>query len=154
MSSLSLDNQCINFRREISPTFLDFGLVKSFNPAVYYFLTLWVLSTGGDRRGSLDLQLLHHFIEGTDIDTTDINSGTSDIDTTDINSGTSDICTVQLFQLPTLSPFKVITTDNQSASPSRCQVPIWDPRPIFLSRFSLRQLLLLYSALSDEKTSL
>jgi hypothetical protein len=32
----------------------------------------------------LDLQLLHHFIEGTDIDT-------------DINSGTSGICTVQLF---------------------------------------------------------
>jgi hypothetical protein len=26
-----------------------------------------------------------------------------------------------------------ITTDNQSASPSWCQAPIWDPRPIFLS---------------------
>jgi hypothetical protein len=26
-----------------------------------------------------------------------------------------------------------ITTDNQSASPSWCQVPIWDLRPIFLS---------------------
>jgi hypothetical protein len=26
-----------------------------------------------------------------------------------------------------------VTTDNQSASPSSCQVPIWDPRPIFLS---------------------
>jgi hypothetical protein len=34
-----------------------------------------------------DLQLLHHFIEGTDIDTTDI------------NSGTSGICTVQLLVL-------------------------------------------------------
>jgi hypothetical protein len=26
-----------------------------------------------------------------------------------------------------------ITTDSQSASPSWCQAPIWDPRPIFLS---------------------
>jgi hypothetical protein len=24
-----------------------------------------------------------------------------------------------------------ITTDSQSASPSWCQAPIWDPRPIF-----------------------
>jgi hypothetical protein len=27
----------------------------------------------------------------------------------------------------------LLTTDNQSASPSWCQAPIWDPRPIFLS---------------------
>jgi hypothetical protein len=26
-----------------------------------------------------------------------------------------------------------ITTDNQSASPSWCQAPLWGPRPIFLS---------------------
>jgi hypothetical protein len=26
-------------------------------------------------------------------------------------------------------------TDSQSASPSWCQAPIWDPRPIFLSHF-------------------
>jgi hypothetical protein len=26
-----------------------------------------------------------------------------------------------------------ITIDNQSASPSWCQAPIWDPRPMFLS---------------------
>jgi hypothetical protein len=26
-----------------------------------------------------------------------------------------------------------ITTDSQSASPSWCQAPIWDPWPIFLS---------------------
>jgi hypothetical protein len=50
-----------------------------------------------------------------------------------------------------------ITTDNQSASPSWCQAPIWDPRPIFLSPrdFLLDSYyLLLYSALSDERTGL
>jgi hypothetical protein len=50
-----------------------------------------------------------------------------------------------------------ITTDSQSASPSWCQAPIWDPRPIFLSPwdFLLDSYCLLFcSALSDERTGL
>jgi hypothetical protein len=50
-----------------------------------------------------------------------------------------------------------ITTDNQSASPSWCQAPIWDPRPIILSPwdFLLDSYCLLFcSALSDERTGL
>jgi hypothetical protein len=50
-----------------------------------------------------------------------------------------------------------ITTDSQSASPSWCQAPIWDPRPICLSPsdFLLDSCgLLLCSALSDERTGL
>jgi hypothetical protein len=49
----------------------------------------------------------------------------------------------------------LITTDNQSASPSWCQALIWDPRPIFLSLsdFLLDSCGLLFcSALSDERT--
>jgi hypothetical protein len=50
-----------------------------------------------------------------------------------------------------------ITIDNQPASPSWCQAPIWDPRPIFLSPwdFLLDSYCLLFcSALSDERTGL
>jgi hypothetical protein len=50
-----------------------------------------------------------------------------------------------------------ITTDNQSASPSWCQAPIWDPRPLFLSPWDFlldSYCLLFYSALSDERTGL
>jgi hypothetical protein len=50
-----------------------------------------------------------------------------------------------------------ITTDSQSASPSWCQAPIWDPRPIFHSPgdFLLDSCGLLFcSVLSDERTGL
>jgi hypothetical protein len=50
-----------------------------------------------------------------------------------------------------------ITTDNLSASPSWCQAPIWDLRPIFPSPWDFllySYCLLFYSALSDEKTGL
>jgi hypothetical protein len=55
----------------------------------------------------------------------------------------------------TFSSQSHITTDNQLASPSWCQAPIWDPRPIFLSPsdFLLDSYCLLFcSALSDERT--
>jgi hypothetical protein len=50
-----------------------------------------------------------------------------------------------------------ITTDNQSASPSWCQAPIWDQRPIFLSPWVFRLDswgLVFCSVLSDERTGL
>jgi hypothetical protein len=50
-----------------------------------------------------------------------------------------------------------ITTDNRSASPSWCQAPIWDPRPIFLSPwvFLLDSCGLVFcSVLSDDRTGL
>jgi hypothetical protein len=50
-----------------------------------------------------------------------------------------------------------ITTGNQSVSPSWCQAPIWDPRPVFLSPgdYLLDSYYLLFcSALSDERMGL
>jgi hypothetical protein len=50
-----------------------------------------------------------------------------------------------------------ITIDSQSASPSWCQAPIWDPRPIFLCSWDFLLdscSLLFYRALSDERTGL
>jgi hypothetical protein len=58
---------------------------------------------------------------------------------------------------PTSQSQSHITTDNQSASPSWCQGPIWDPQQIFLSPrdFLLGSYcLVFYSALSDERTGL
>jgi hypothetical protein len=67
-----------------------------------------------------------------------------------------------MIEVPDLSNFfnsqsqSHITTDNQSASSSSCQAPIWDPRPIFLSQDFLLDsyCLLLWSALSDERKGL
>jgi hypothetical protein len=54
-----------------------------------------------------------------------------------------------------------ITTDRRSASPSWCQAPIWDQRPIFpilsliiIFFFFTISGLLMWSALSDEKSGL
>jgi hypothetical protein len=50
-----------------------------------------------------------------------------------------------------------IMIDNESASPSWCQAPIWDPRPIFLSHWDFvwdSCGLLCCSTLSDERTGL
>jgi hypothetical protein len=50
-----------------------------------------------------------------------------------------------------------ITTDNQSASPSWCEAPIWDPWPMFISPWDFildSYCLLFYSALSHERTGL
>jgi hypothetical protein len=44
-----------------------------------------------------------------------------------------------------------ITTDSQSASPSWCQAPIWELRPIFPILFDC---LLMWGALSDDKSGL
>jgi hypothetical protein len=62
-----------------------------------------------------------------------------------------------LVSLPSCQSQSHITTDNQSASPSWCQAPIWDPRPIFLTpwEFLLDSCSLLFcSALSDERAGL
>jgi hypothetical protein len=49
------------------------------------------------------------------------------------------------------------TTDSQLATPSWCQAPIWDPRPIFISPCDFLYTvagLLFCSALSDDRTGL
>jgi hypothetical protein len=60
----------------------------------------------------------------------------------DASSISSYIATVGLSARSSWSSQSHITTDNQSASPSWCLAPIWDPRPIFRSPwvFSFRQL--------------
>jgi hypothetical protein len=50
-----------------------------------------------------------------------------------------------------------ITTDSRSANRSRCQAPIWDSRPIFLSPWYFLETvagLLFCGALSEERTGL
>jgi hypothetical protein len=51
-----------------------------------------------------------------------------------------------------------IATDSQSASPSWCQAPIWNPRPFFphslFDYFYTVSGLLMWGALSDDKSSL
>jgi hypothetical protein len=62
-----------------------------------------------------------------------------------------------VFPLSRMSSQSHITTDSQSASPSWCQAPIWDPRPISLSPWDFLEdsyCLLSCSALSDERTGL
>jgi hypothetical protein len=103
---------------------LNYGYIRLSVSAVVY---VWVLSMMIYQKTTtlicLELQLVHHFIEGTGIDTTDV-------------KGTVFLLLLVLVQSNCLTPCQSkshITTDNQSASPSWCQAPIWDPRPICLT---------------------
>jgi hypothetical protein len=77
----------------------------------------------------LDLHLVHHFIDGTCI-------GSSTTVLVLLVLLALLLVLVQLFNCPIQSQSH-ITTDIQSASPSWCQAPIWDLRPIFLSPWNI-----------------